>query len=95
MRSCAFRSACYRRWSHVNASTSLGYTTEGRIPLSVENGEPMLCQCGNCMIPGQFVASVPPLGWHGPLASEAYDRDVDGLAMRHCRLLLRLQKWHF
>jgi hypothetical protein len=45
-----------RTWMH---RAGCEYATEGRIPLSVENGEPTLCQCGIGMVPGQFVADVP------------------------------------
>lgn len=80
-----------RTWEHLPRCE---YATQGRIPLSVENGEPTLCQCGNGVVPDNFVADVP--GWDSvakyvvrvaispffscPLADEVYEGDVGGFA---------------
>jgi hypothetical protein len=47
----AFTERC-RRWEH---RPSCEYVSKSKVPLSVENGEPLLCSCGNGILPQKFV----------------------------------------
>lgn len=53
---------CYiercRTWTH---KPSCEYLTKAKIPLSVEEGEPLLCSCGDGKLPTGFVSDVS--GW--------------------------------
>jgi len=45
-----------RTWQHrVNCE----YLTESRIPLSMQNGQTLLCSCGNGQLPAKFINCVP------------------------------------
>lgn len=45
-----------RQWEH---RPSCEYKSKGQIPLSVENGESVLCSCGNETLPPRFISGVP------------------------------------
>jgi len=45
-----------RTWSH---KPDCEYLVERRVPLSVENGQRLLCSCGDGVLPSNFVTSVP------------------------------------
>lgn len=48
-----------RTWEH---RADCEYLTESRIPLSVENGQAVLCSCGNGQLPTEFITGVPQWG---------------------------------
>ncbi len=48
-----------RNWVH---RPSCEYVAKAQIPLSTENGEPVLCSCGNGTLPPGFVSGIPE--WH-------------------------------
>ncbi|OCK77244.1 hypothetical protein K432DRAFT_461196 [Lepidopterella palustris CBS 459.81] len=48
-----------RTWEH---RPDCEYLTESRIPLSVENGQKLLCSCGNGQLPTKFITGVPQWG---------------------------------
>lgn len=51
---------CYvercRKWAH---RPSCEYVAKAQIPLSVENGESLLCSCGNGVLPPGFIPGIP------------------------------------
>ncbi|OAP54571.1 hypothetical protein AYL99_11019 [Fonsecaea erecta] len=48
-----------RTWEH---RPDCEYLTESRIPLSLENGQPLLCSCGSGQLPKTFLTGVPHWG---------------------------------
>ncbi|RWA11040.1 hypothetical protein EKO27_g4056 [Xylaria grammica] len=49
-----------RNWAHRD---SCEYAISGSIPLNTENGNPLICTCGNGKFPPNFISNVP--GWSG------------------------------
>jgi hypothetical protein len=45
-----------RSWPHL---ARCEYRTHSSIPLSTENGEPVICSCGNGKMPANFITGVP------------------------------------
>jgi hypothetical protein len=48
-----------RTWEH---RPDCEYLTESRIPLSLENNQPLLCSCGSGQLPKTFLTGVPHWG---------------------------------